>query len=111
MATPPPPFEIVVREDFDHYEHAFETASWYDKHRVRAGSYLGQYSASNDRAYARMATTILEEYRENRLLQHVIPETRKPNKDGIYTVGMYGYEVVDGKEILGGKAYIRVLPE
>jgi hypothetical protein len=110
MPTIPPPFEIVVPEDFEYTNRSLQTASWYDTHLIKAGSYLGQ-SSTNGNAYARLATTVLVEYRENRLLQHVTAETRTPNKDGIYTERMYGYEVKDGKELFGGKAHIRVLPE
>jgi hypothetical protein len=111
MPTIPPPFEIVIPEDFEVTDNSLQTASWYDKHLVKAGAYLGQSSSINGDAYARLATTVLVEYRENRLLQHVIADTRTPNKDGIYTVHLYGYEVKDGKELFGGRARIRVLPE
>lgn len=111
MPTIPPPFEIVIPEDFEVTDNSLQTASWYDKHLVKAGSYTGQSSITNGDAYVRLATTVLVEYRENRLLQHVMAETHTPNKDGIYTVHLYGYEVKDGKELFGGKAHIRVLPE
>jgi hypothetical protein len=111
MATIPPPFEIVVPEDFEFTDRSLQTASWYDTHLIKAGTYLGQSSSINGDTYARLATTVLVKYRENRLLQHVIPETREPNTNGIYTVQMYGYEVKDGKELFSGKAHIRVLTE
>ena len=106
---PPRPFEIVITQAAEITDFKYPTASWYDLHQLIPGTYTGTYPDSTGIARATLDTTLLKAYRVNRAFNtHSVDETTR-NIPGTYTFHLYPWEVRDGREVLGGRGYIRFL--
>jgi hypothetical protein len=101
-------YAIQIDPTIEYRDRSFETASWWDKYLIDEGTYELEAvdSAGNplpedatlDFNYARVfiPATLIESYRESRLLQHSTADhkTNLAQRGRVY-LRLYGYELAE----------------
>lgn len=101
------PSEATLAENVEYVDRTLQTASWWDRYELHAGTYPVRYTTINGedveefggRPYWAVVTieaTLLETYRVNRLFTASSSETTTPNSDELVTFRFYAYQVATG---------------
>ncbi len=112
---------IDVPEQGEYTDRTLATASWWDRYIIHPGTYpleyvsIGYHPVNPDSrhayyARARVKATLIQSYRENRLLHHVRADMREKREDTEVQVVIYAYEAEPGstRKVLDGLGQVRV---
>ncbi|MBQ1048462.1 hypothetical protein KBX50_08285 [Micromonospora sp. C51] len=113
----PPLWPAMLRVEAGEYvNRSFETASWWDRHKLVPGDYplrlvtlQGKEVSTPEYAYAvsgRVRTVLVESYRENRLFSAVSADHTRPNTPSSVAVSIRPYVCHEGVKVLDGHATI-----
>lgn len=112
LLNPPTTLAVVVTEPYEILDRDLPTASWYDRHQVKVGTYPVEFVTAGFEPYRpgvtpigyvrpinayyarwRLDTVLTETYRVNRLFTASSVEQEYPNTDSRYGVVVYAYRV------------------
>lgn len=106
------PMGLLVRDAVEYIDNGLATASWWDKYHLAAGLYRFEPVdiqhrpvREGERPYymkVAVSATLVETYRENRLLSEVRSQTERPMQPRLVTFTPYAYSVKPGTNMFIG---------
>lgn len=82
-----------VTDGAEYVDRTLATASWWDRHVLKGGDYLFVPSHIQGSWVARIDSTLVEEYRENRILQFANAVNRETDVSTKVSLHMYGFDL------------------
>lgn len=81
-----------VKDGGEYVDRTLATASWWDRHQLVSGDYPFE-SHGYGPLVARIDSILVEEYRENRLMQHVNGFTRDVGRPAHASLSLYDFDL------------------
>jgi hypothetical protein len=101
-------FELTLNADTVYVDRSFETASWYDKYVLKAGTYPVELRERFGIRYAVVAVdaVLTEKYRVSRLFSASSVQDDRPNTETVHRLQFRPGEIVAGGVRVGEGAGI-----